>query len=64
VKVSKGKFQSRHFWLFNDCIVYGKAQSKNKYLFKDKIPLDFIVCSDLENTESRLCVVWITREGV
>src|SRR3990167_539206 len=47
--LSKGKAKQRRFFLFNDLLVLSKVINKKKDIanFKEKIPLHFIVCSDV-----------------
>ena len=54
-KISKGKTQERHFYLFNDLILYGKESvlKSTKIQCKGKIPLDSLLVRDLMDTESQ-----------
>lgn len=54
VKISKGRAQERHFFLFNDVIIYGRAinRKKDQYQFKDMLRLEWTVCNDLPGPAS------------
>src|SRR3990167_7192486 len=51
--LSKGKAKQRRFFLFNDLLVLSKVINKKKDIanFKEKIPLHFIVCSDVTHAK-------------
>jgi hypothetical protein len=67
VKISKGKAQERHFFLFNDLLLYAaKSMVKGKLNFKGKVTLNLLLVNDLPDTastlEQNLCFVdgfWI-----
>jgi hypothetical protein len=46
IKVSKGKAQERHFFLFNDLLLYAKRlKRKDNYVLKDRVSLEYLVCA-------------------
>ena len=53
-KISKGKFQERHFFLFTDLILYCSKNviKSNKYQMKGKIPIDCLLVRNLQDSES------------
>ena len=55
MKVSKGKTQERHFFLFNDIIIYGSKSllKPGKILLKGKIRLETLLVNDTGNTEHK-----------
>lgn len=51
-KVSHGKRQPRHFFLFNDVLLYAKANNlKKTYQYKDMVLLDRLLVRPLSNTD-------------
>ena len=58
IKVSKGRAQERHFFLFDDVLVYAKIlnRKRDQFLFKDRLPLRIAVCMDLPNSSSTCCL--------
>lgn len=60
IKVSKGKAQSRHFWLFNDLLLYAKTQS-GVLRFAGRVLLFQIMVRDLPDTPSRQFAFEIDR---
>ena len=54
LKISKGKTQERHFYLFNDLIIYGSKSlmKSGKIFMKGKIYLDKLIVNDIEDSDS------------
>eukprot|EP01088_Endostelium_zonatum_P018211 TRINITY_DN5753_c0_g1_i1.p1 TRINITY_DN5753_c0_g1~~TRINITY_DN5753_c0_g1_i1.p1 ORF type:complete len:810 (-),score=147.38 TRINITY_DN5753_c0_g1_i1:3-2432(-) len=52
VKISKGKAQARHFFLFNDLLLYTKPAGsvRDNYVFKGYIQLDKCLCTCVQDT--------------
>lgn len=53
-KISKGKKQERHFFLFNDLLLYGAKSTGGKINFKGKVELEKTVVNDLPNDNKNL----------
>ena len=63
IKISKGRAQERHFYLFNDLIVYGAKPmiKSNRLTFKGKILLQMLLVNDLPDTPDRKFTFEIVR---
>ena len=64
VKISKGRAQERHFYLFNDIILYCAKpiiKSTNRLFFKGKILLQMLLVNDLPDTPERKFTFEIVR---
>ena len=54
VKISKGRAQERHFFLFNDLLLYcAKRAIGGRLMFKGKVPLNTLLVNDIPNTSDR-----------
>eukprot|EP01103_Thecamoeba_quadrilineata_P005460 TRINITY_DN15255_c0_g1_i1.p1 TRINITY_DN15255_c0_g1~~TRINITY_DN15255_c0_g1_i1.p1 ORF type:complete len:616 (-),score=147.50 TRINITY_DN15255_c0_g1_i1:134-1981(-) len=52
IKLSKGREQERHFFLFNDVIIWAKATDKAKYTYRGEISMDLVLCQDVIKPEN------------
>jgi SOS1/NGEF-like PH domain len=63
MKISGSKTQERHFWLFNDMLVYAKVKSmkKDAYQFKGFIPMTMLLANDLPDSNSHKNAIELQR---
>eukprot|EP01103_Thecamoeba_quadrilineata_P015335 TRINITY_DN4813_c0_g1_i1.p1 TRINITY_DN4813_c0_g1~~TRINITY_DN4813_c0_g1_i1.p1 ORF type:complete len:321 (+),score=63.97 TRINITY_DN4813_c0_g1_i1:104-1066(+) len=52
IKLSKGHEQERHFFLFNDALIWAKTIEKNyKYAYRGEISMELTLCNEVSRPE-------------